>query len=100
MGRVLCVRRTPSYPTAMSESPKSDRTAEGGSDQRLVRRCDECGRSEPGHAINCKTGNERAKAYQKGLETKYRKSRKSAPNADALAPPPQRPACEKDVPGG
>lgn len=37
--------------------------------------CPECKCSPPGHRINCKTGNERAKRYQDNLEREYRQSR-------------------------
>ncbi len=37
--------------------------------------CPECGCTPPGHRINCKTGNAKAKAYQDGLERRYRASR-------------------------
>ena len=37
--------------------------------------CAECG-CTTGHKIDCKTGNERARAYQAGLAAKHRKKRK------------------------
>lgn len=37
--------------------------------------CPECG-GTVGHKILCKTGNERARAYQAGLAAKHRKKRK------------------------
>lgn len=38
-------------------------------------KCAECGRNLPGHRIDCKTGNDRAKAYQDKLERRYRARR-------------------------
>lgn len=39
-------------------------------------RCPECRCFPPGHKIDCKTGNERARRYQSGLAQKFRRRRK------------------------
>jgi hypothetical protein len=38
--------------------------------------CPECGIKPPGHKLDCKTGNERARAYQSGLAAKQRVKKK------------------------
>lgn len=50
----------------------------------VAARCPECGCLPPGHKINCRTDNEKARAYQNKLERDYQAKKKATIPAAAI----------------